>query len=644
MSLRAKIALTLAAVLAGVLSVFLAVLLPLERQQHGRIVERYQRLLTTLRERHQRDVIYDILGENDDSLALTLSALAREPEILWARVEREGVSLVVTTDAVVATELLGSTVDLGQDALAVRGDGSAARLSGGGLLTPVPMAGPRRWPDIERATERGAFAEGFVGGRAVLVHKAPLMAAEQTFGRIEIVGSLADLQRAERLTRQLLFLLLGTVFLLLLLVLNAVVARLVLRPVRRVVDALAAARQGRLDVRLPESAGDEIGRIAEAFNAMAGELETSRLAIEAHSRGLEGAVHDRTRELYALKEHLETVIASVGTGVISVDPRGAIDTVNERASFILGLQAAEARGRPFAEVMTTAGAGPVVEAARNAALGPPSARADVRVRLRGRQRALSVGASPLGSEGGQVVVLDDLTDILASQRLEAWKQAVEKVIHEIKNPLTPIGLSAQALQTAHASDPVRFEAIFPEATDNILRGVNQLKDLISEFTRFSRLPKVRPQPHDLNAVVQETLLAYSAAEDSGVHVRFELAPDLPLVEIDPEPVKRVLLNLINNGLEAMQGREGELIVGTRHDTMDDTVVVWVVDQGDGIEDVERVFEPYYTTKPKGTGLGLLISRQIVEEHGGQIRIQSELDRGTRVEVRFPATPAPAPDR
>jgi nitrogen fixation/metabolism regulation signal transduction histidine kinase len=636
LSLRFKIALTLAVVLFGVLSIFLAVLLPLERQQHRTLVDRYQRLLTTLRERYERDVIYDILGDNDDSLALTLSALAREPEILWARVEHDGSTMVLTTDTDVAAALLGHEgVDLGQDALAVRGDGTVARLSEGGVLTPLPAPGAVRFPEVDGATSAAAFAEGRLRGRSVLVHRATLKAAEQTFGRFEIVGSLADVQRAETLTRQLLLALLGTTFLLLLVALNAMVARIVLHPVRRVVDALAAAREGRLDVRLPEEPRDEIGKIAEAFNAMAGELDASRRAIEAHNRGLEDAVHARTRELSDLKEHLETVISSVGTGVISVDAEGRVATFNERAGVILGLDPRSVRHQPFGEVLSAAGAAPLVEAARGAAGGPASSRAEVRLRLRGRQRALSVGASLLGAPGGMVVVIDDLTEILASQRLEAWKQAVEKVIHEIKNPLTPIGLSAQALQSAHASDPGRFEQIFPEATNNILRAVHQLKDLISEFTRFARLPKVVPRPHDLNAVVEETLHAYSAAEEEGVHVRSDLSTPLPLVDIDPEPVKRVLLNLINNGLEAMEGRTGELVVGTRLDPQERQVVIFVSDQGPGIEDVERVFEPYYTTKPKGTGLGLLISRQIIEEHGGQIRILSELGRGATVEVRLP---------
>jgi nitrogen fixation/metabolism regulation signal transduction histidine kinase len=636
-SLRGKIALVLAAVLFGVLSVFLAVLLPLERQQHDTLVDRYQRLLTTLRERYERDVIYDILGENDDSLALTLSALAHEPEILWAKVEHDGAAMLLTTDDQVVTALVGSDVGpLQGDALAVRGDGTVARISTGGLLTPVPTAPDSvRWPGVEGAQVAGTFSEGRVQGRAVLVHRSPLKAAEQGFGQFEIVGSLADVQRAETLTRQLLFALLGTTFLLLLVVLNALVARIVLHPVRRVVDALAAAREGRLDVRLPEGPRDEIGRIAEAFNTMAAELDASRRAIEAHSRGLEGAVQARTRELSDVKEHLETVIASVGTGVISVDAAGLVATFNERAGVILGLEPRDARHRPFVEVLAAVGATPLVEAAKSALDGPPSARADLRLRLRSRQRALSVGASSLGATGGMVVVIDDLTEILASQRLEAWKQAVEKVIHEIKNPLTPIGLSAQALQTAHASDPARFEEIFPEATDNILRAVHQLKDLISEFTRFSRLPKVVPRPHDLNEVVAETLQAYSAAEQGGVRVRSDLTAPLPPVAIDPEPFKRVLLNLVNNGLEAMQDRTGEVVVGTRFDGQEGFVVLFVSDQGAGIEDVERVFEPYYTTKPKGTGLGLLISRQIVEEHGGQIRIVSEVGRGSTVEVRFP---------
>ncbi|MGH9888938.1 MAG: HAMP domain-containing protein, partial [bacterium] len=316
MSLRWKIALTLAAVLFGVLSIFLAVLIPLERQQHRTLVDRYQRLLTTLRERYERDVIYDILGENDDSLALTLSSLAREPEILWARVEHDGSTMLLTADPDVAASLLGSDApSLNGDALAVRGDGTVARLSSGGVLTPVPITpGSLHWPEVVGAGSTDAFAEGHLRGRSVLVHRAPLKAAEQVFGRFEIVGSLADLQRAEKLARQLLFALLGTAFLLLLIALNAVVARIVLHRVRRMVLALAAAREGRLDVRLPEEPRDEIGKMAEAFNAMASELDASRRAIEEHSRGLEGAVQTRTRVLSGVKEHLETVIASVGTG------------------------------------------------------------------------------------------------------------------------------------------------------------------------------------------------------------------------------------------------------------------------------------------------------------------------------------------
>jgi len=237
------------------------------------------------------------------------------------------------------------------------------------------------------------------------------------------------------------------------------------------------------------------------------------------------------------------------------------------------------------------------------------------------------------------VVFDDLTEILASQRLAAWKEAVERVIHEIKNPLTPVGLAAQTLRTAYAQDRRKFDELFPSAIDMILRAVKDLKELISEFTRFSRLPQVSLRRHDVNALVSEALSLYVPAGMEGITVRQELAPDLPAIEADPEQLKRVLLNVINNGIDAMEGRGGELTVFTGAAEGGGQVCISVRDQGSGIEDVERIFEPYYTTKVKGTGLGLLISRQIVEEHGGEIRVRSQLGVGTEVEILLPAASA-----
>ncbi len=386
--------------------------------------------------------------------------------------------------------------------------------------------------------------------------------------------------------------------------------------------------------------------MAASFNLMVGDLEASKHAIEAYNRDLESRVAERTRalresqaELLGVQARLATVIANVGTGVISLDEQGRVTTFNARAAELLGVAARGSEGRPLDDLLASGDGPALVEFVAPVRVGR-------RLRVEGQRdlklpqgrRTLSLVASALAGEGGRpaglVLVFDDLTQLLASQRLTAWKEAVEKVIHEIKNPLTPIGLAAEMLQSAYARDRARFDALFPSACEMILRSVGDLKALISEFTQFSRLPKAVVQRLDLGALVHETLLPYQSAPPEGVTVSVA-SPEAPAaVEGDAGQLRRVLLNVVHNGLEAMQARGGELRVAAGVE--DGLVRVRVRDQGTGVEDVERIFEPYYTTKVKGTGLGLLIARQIVEEHGGRIRVESEPGVGTEVTIELPA--------
>ena len=636
-----KLVLALGAALAVLLSVFLAVLVPLQRDQHERLIARDQRLLATLREKYERDVIYDILSENEGSLAVSLAELAAEPDLLWTRLETGGRSVLVTTHPGVLSLPPAAEVPDGPTAYLVRDDGSVWRVNVAGL---EPVAGTRvaleSWP--RAGPGRPAFEEILWSATPALRHMADLKAGDEGFGRLEIVLSLSEVERSEALTRRLVYGLVGATFLVLLLLLSGLVTRFVIVPVRRVLAAMDEARRGRLDVRLPVTSGDEVGRMAEAFNAMAADIESSRKAIEEQKSGLERMVEERTGALRQVSAHLEKVIANVQTGVVSVEPDGRIATFNERAAEILGVDRKAALGRDLGEVLEKAGAGRLVEPLAPVRAGrQDEMHTQVGLRLRRGRRTLSVGATSLGppeKPAGMVVVVDDLTEILSSQRLASWKEAVERVIHEIKNPLTPIGLSAQALQNAFAGDRAHFERMFPEAAGMILRSVQQLKDLIGEFTRFYRLPKVVLRPQPLNTIVAEALSVYAGAEPDGIRIVSRLADGLPPVEADLEPLKRVLLNVMNNGLEAMEGRGGTLEVSTGRSDVPGFVSVTVTDQGVGIEDVERIFDPYYTTKPKGTGLGLLISRQIVDEHGGEIRVKSEVGVGTTVEILLAQEP------
>jgi PAS domain S-box-containing protein len=659
LSLRGKVTLTLAAVFTGSVVVLLLVLAPTLGEQRRRLIDQDRRLLTTLRRNYERYFIYDLLSENRESLAVHLADLAAQEGVLWARIEADELDLGATASIPAIRRLLGDEARpfLGEPGLTlvVDGEGRAELVGAGGrpLLTDrrvhreVAEAEPGPDPDHDE------FRETVWGAQPVLALRATLSAAGQAFGRLHVLYSLAPLQRYEALTRLLFYGGVTLTFGLVLLLLNPLLSRIVLTPVRRVRDAMSRASTGDLQVRLAVHSRDEVGSMAESFNRMVGELEASRREIEGYSRNLEAMVEARTAELresqaslLALKNHLSTVIANVETGVFSLDAEGRIEAFNDRAGEIFGLPPEDAHGRTLEEALQDPGTARLVEivgAVRDGEVGRREAQ--VLCRLPKGRRTLSVVASALLGEGrrpiGTVVVCEDLTQILASQRLEAWKEAVERVIHEIKNPLTPVGLAADTLKTAWLQDRARFGELFPSAIEMIQGAVRDLKALIGEFSRFSRLPKMRPERTDPNALVLDALSPYSQSSPSSLQIQVDLAPDVPEVEADADQLKRVLLNVINNALEAMGAAGGSLRLRTRAE--DGGVAIRVEDDGPGVEDVERIFEPHYTTKVKGTGLGLAIARQIVAEHGGRIDAESAPGRGTSVKIHLPAAPPSGPD-
>jgi PAS domain S-box-containing protein len=661
-SLSLKVTLMLAAVFASIIVVFVAFLLPFQREQHTRLLLQNQRLLSVLRDKHQRDLIHDLVGNNEDSLAIDLAALARQGDILWVQVVSGTRRLSATADADAIELLLGRPLpsDAAQGeppVLLVRGTNKADLLGAGGqrLLTDVTI-GQFTMPTLS-GTElaQAEVLEIPWQGATALYSSAPLSAAEETYGRLTLLYSLAEENRNERHTRTLFYGILAATFVILVLLLNLLLARLVIGPVRRIMGAMRQASKGQLDVRLPVHSRDEIGSMAESFNTMVGELEVTKREIEDYSRNLEHMVTERTHalrqsqeQLTEVKNHLATIIANVATGVISLDEEGRVNTFNLRAGELLGLDAEETVGQPIERLLAGSDGARLLELISAVLSGGASPRqGQYKLKLAQGSRTLSVVASALVGEGsgrlGVVVVLDDLTQILATQRLEAWKEAVERVIHEIKNPLTPVGLAAQTLRSAFAHDRGRLEEIFPSATQMILDSVRDLKSLIAEFTQFSRLPEVVLSPQDADVILRDVVGMY--ADMAEPRLRY-VPPAVPVtIEADEAQLRRVLLNVINNAVEAMESRVGEIVVEVAEPSPAGFVTISVRDQGYGVEDVERIFEPYFTTKVKGTGLGLAIARQIVEEHGGSIAAESRIGLGTVVRIQLPVAPlsrAPVP--
>ena len=650
MKLNAKVTLTLTAVFAVSVGAFLVFLVPFLGEQRATLLDKDQRLLSTLRDNYARDLIYDLLSENEDSLAAHLADLAGQRGLLWARVEADGIDLAATADPPTIRELLGEEAKQFEGepglVLLLRRDGRADLVSAGGrpLLSTRAIraeALPARkstLPPRERP-----FEEVRWNGQTVLSLAAELAAAGEPFGRLYLLYSLKELQRSQDLTHTLFYGLAGTSFMLLLVLLNLLIARIVIAPLRNVQQAMSRAATGDLEVRLPLHSRDELGAMGDAFNLMVGELAASKREVEDYSRNLEAMVAARTQALQEseaalldVKNRLATVIANVATGVISLDEQGRIETFNERAAEILGV-AGDVRGRRLDDVLEgdTRRIVDLVQAVRRGSA--PREETQLVCQLPRGRRTLSVIASALPGDGGgqgTVVVCEDLTQILATQRLEAWKEAVERVIHEIKNPLTPVGLAAETLKSAHAQDPGRFDALFPSAIDMVLSSVRDLKELIAQFSRFSRLPEVRLERCRPNELVRSALAPYAQGGAPELSVKLDLADDLPDVQADPDQLRRVLLNVVNNAMEAMEGRGGELLVSTSEEKGE--VLIAVADRGPGVEDVERIFEPHYTTKVKGTGLGLAIARQIVEEHHGRITAESQIGRGTTVRIGLPA--------
>ncbi len=410
-------------------------------------------------------------------------------------------------------------------------------------------------------------------------------------------------------------------------------AKRITRPVQMLSAAAREIGAGRLEQRIEHQADDEFGHMVESFNAMAADLSARQRRLERASLDLE----QRHEAVERRHRSVETILERIATGVISIDATGHIGRVNSAAARLLGLPAG-VEGRPVAQVLgadLTAVTAVLDDAARARS---ESVAQEVSIMREGREVTLAVAATRLhGAAGfeGTVLVLDDVTPLIRAQKVAAWREVARRLAHEIKNPLTPIQLSAERMQRKLGEAGAPHEALVRECTSTIIAEVESLKGLVDEFSQFARMPAPKAVPSSLNQAVTEALTLYQGLFPS-LTLDVVLAPDLPPVRLDDEQIKRVIINLVDNAVEAMH-RQGRIVVETSHDPGHKVARVVVSDDGPGIPEADRdkLFLPYYSTKGRGSGLGLAIVRRIVAEHGGNVEVSDNSPTGSRFTIELP---------
>jgi two-component system nitrogen regulation sensor histidine kinase NtrY len=508
-----------------------------------------------------------------------------------------------------------------------------------GLANPVPSA-QSMWRAVnqngpaELEAANGAYfvMQLFVGEPLFLVtgHSVDLRVVDY-IKSIEFAGSFySQIEQAMQRSQLLIFVICGAIAFLMLLAavwLAILFASRLTEPIGGLMLAAERVRGGDLTARVEEGPpNDELGQLARSFNRMASQIEQQR-----------GELVDANRELDTRRRLTDAVLAGVSAGVLSVDPAGVITRSNRSALELLALPEDGVVGRSLIGVMPE-----LTPLAEQAAERPGRVtQGQVEIVQGGTRRILLVRISTT-SDAGAVVTFDDVTDLMSAQRMAAWGDVARRIAHEIKNPLTPIQLSAERLKRRYLKQIKDDPETFSICTDTIIRQVGDIGRMVDEFSSFARMPRPTVKPEDAKELCQQALFLQ---RNGNPDVRYvSTLPDRPVPLIcDRRQVSQVLTNILKNSAEAIEGREaapgqtlppGEITLTLRDD--DATVRIIVDDNGKGLpkEGRERLTEPYMTTRSKGTGLGLAIVKKIMEDHGGYLALDDREGGGARISLVF----------
>ena len=405
-------------------------------------------------------------------------------------------------------------------------------------------------------------------------------------------------------------------------------------PIKELAEGTLKVAEGDLNFSIAPGADDEIGSLVEAFNKMTKDLKTGREQLELSAHMLQ----DRNVEIEERRRYMEIVLKNVSAGVITLDADGVISSINKSAENMLKLNPQSISNKNYTQLLDGAYLKMADELRQELqASRDHSVEVPLRLIIEGRPRSYLIHINELRDEEGNhmgiVMVFDDLTELEKAQRMVAWREVARRIAHEVKNPLTPITLSAQRLKRKYRtmiSDPV-----FDECTRTIIDHVDIIRNLVNEFSAFARFPTANPQPGLLPPLIAETIQLY---KDGHKNINFEtlIAEDTPQLNLDRQQIKQALNNLIDNAIAAIT-TEGTIKISLTHDPILKMVRLEVADDGQGISDDDktRLFEPNFSTKKAGMGLGLAIVSTIVADHFGMISVQDNQPRGAKFVVELP---------
>jgi len=417
-------------------------------------------------------------------------------------------------------------------------------------------------------------------------------------------------------------------------------ARGITVPIQQLAEGTRRIAGGDLNVKIAVEANDEISLLVDSFNDMMVELNYSRQEIQKGNEELKFT----NIELDSRRNHIETILENIGAGVISINKKGRISTLNKAAVEILNIQNPDIKGRSYRDAFDLSYHDPIRDMIRRLSQdNKDTIEEQIELRVGDSNLTLLVKINALKDPGkkylGLVIVFEDLTHMIKTQKLAAWREVAQGIAHEIKNPLTPIQLNTQRLRKKFRESKEDFARIFDDSIQIIDQEVEGMKELLEQFLRFSRLPAPNPQPNSLHKIIDNVSALY-ADINKNTFIKKNFDPNLNQINIDSEQFRRVFINLFDNAKDAI-GEEGTIEVKTRLIQEKQIARIEFSDTGVGIPSTERekLFMPYYTTKKRGTGLGLAIVHRIIVDHDGEIKARDNNPKGTTFIIEVPCVPS-----